>query len=135
MSIGELSRRTGVAVRTLRFYCDEGLLAPRRTAGGHRVFEPAVVDQVLSMRRMRALGLGLAEIAGILSGDMTIEDAIADARHEVSGRLDALSWGGGARGGQERARPPGPGPPPAQRAPGRGGAPAPGARHDVGGGG
>ncbi|MBF6435019.1 MerR family transcriptional regulator [Nocardia cyriacigeorgica] len=105
MSIGELSRRTGVAVRTLRFYCDEGLLAPRRTAGGHRVFEPAVVDQVLSMRRMRALGLGLAEIAGILSGDMTIEDAIADARHEVSGRLDALSWRHASLLAIERAAP------------------------------
>ncbi|NUS93014.1 MAG: MerR family transcriptional regulator, partial [Nocardia sp.] len=35
VSIGEAARRTGVPVRTIRFYCDEGLLVTGRTTGGH----------------------------------------------------------------------------------------------------
>ncbi|CCF63439.1 MerR family transcriptional regulator [Nocardia cyriacigeorgica] len=92
MSIGELSQRTGVAVRTIRFYCDAGILPSRRTSGGHRVFEPAVVDRLLSIRRLRTLGLGLAEIAEVVAGGTTVEDAITEARADVRAQLDALSW-------------------------------------------
>lgn len=92
VSIGELSRRTGVPVRTIRFYCDTGILPSRRTSGGHRVFEPGLVDRLLSIRRLRTLGLGLTEIAEVVSGSTTIEDAITDARAEVRTQLDALSW-------------------------------------------
>ncbi|WP_280232842.1 MerR family transcriptional regulator [Nocardia cyriacigeorgica] len=92
VGIGELPRRTGVTVRTIRFYCDEGVLPSRRTSGGHRVFEPAVVDRLLEIRRFRALGLGLAAIAEILAGALAVEDALAEQRAGVRAELDALSW-------------------------------------------
>ncbi|MBF6098517.1 MerR family transcriptional regulator [Nocardia cyriacigeorgica] len=92
MSIGELSRRTGVPVRTIRFYSDAGILPSRRTAGGHRVFEPGLVDRLLAIRRMRTLGLGLADIAEVVAGRTTIEDAVIAARADVRAQLDALSW-------------------------------------------
>ncbi|MGV9431276.1 MerR family transcriptional regulator, partial [Nocardia sp. NPDC003648] len=56
MTIGELATRTGVAVRTIRFYCDEGLLEVRRTAAGHRVFDRAAVDRLRLLRRLRTFG-------------------------------------------------------------------------------
>ncbi|WP_278264786.1 MerR family transcriptional regulator [Nocardia sp. AG03] len=37
ITIGELARRTGLSVRTIRFYCDEGILESRRSAGDHLV--------------------------------------------------------------------------------------------------
>lgn len=41
-SIGRLSRATGVAIDTIRFYERIGLLpAPRRTAAGYRMYSPA----------------------------------------------------------------------------------------------
>ncbi|MFE3445601.1 MerR family transcriptional regulator [Nocardia sp. NPDC059180] len=109
VGIGELARRTGVSVRTIRFYCDEGVLPSRRTSGGHRVFEPDVVDRLLAIRRLRALGLGLDAIDAIASGALAVEDALAGERASVRAELDALSWRDAALLAIEQA-------PPAERA-------------------
>ncbi|GAA5057493.1 MerR family transcriptional regulator [Nocardia callitridis] len=93
VSIGELSQRTGVPVRTIRFYCDEGVLDSRRTSGGHRVFDPTtVVDQLLLVRRLRALGLGLTPIVDVLHGTISLEQALAAQRRALDTELDALTW-------------------------------------------
>ncbi|MFJ1456630.1 MerR family transcriptional regulator [Nocardia sp. N2S4-5] len=93
IGIGELSRRTGVPVRTIRFYCDEAVLESRRTSGGHRVFDPAVaVDRLLLVRRLRALGLGLAAIVDVLAGTTTIPAAVAAERDALDAELAVLTW-------------------------------------------
>lgn len=38
MRIGELARRTGVSVRALRYYEEQGLLVPARAANGYREY-------------------------------------------------------------------------------------------------
>lgn len=91
MTIGELATRTGVAVRTIRFYCDEGLLEVRRTAAGHRVFEPAAVERLRLLRRLRAFGIGLAAIAAVLSGERSIAEVIAAERAAADAAFEALS--------------------------------------------
>jgi DNA-binding transcriptional MerR regulator len=45
MRIGELSERTGVAVRMLRYYEQRGLLAPRRSTNGYREYGEADVER------------------------------------------------------------------------------------------
>jgi DNA-binding transcriptional MerR regulator len=46
LSIGELARRTGVPVRTIRFWSDAGVLPPAaRTEGGRRLYDAACVAQ------------------------------------------------------------------------------------------
>ncbi|WP_431951333.1 MerR family transcriptional regulator [Nocardia lijiangensis] len=93
VGIGELSRRTGVPVRTLRFYCDEGILQPRRSSGGHRLFDPVTtVDQVLLVRRLRGLGLSLAAIVDVLTGARSITEAVAAERAALDTELGALTW-------------------------------------------
>ncbi|MGV9610827.1 MerR family transcriptional regulator [Nocardia xishanensis] len=93
VGIGELSRRTGVPVRTLRFYCDEGILEPRRSAGGHRLFDPVTtVDQVLLVRRLRGLGLSLTAIVGVLTERVSIIEAVAAERAALDTELGALRW-------------------------------------------
>ncbi|WP_433523957.1 MerR family transcriptional regulator [Nocardia pseudovaccinii] len=93
VSIGELSRVTGVPVRTLRFYCDNGVLESRRSGGGHRLFDPATtVDQVLLVRRLRTLGLSLPAIIEVLTGSQSIADAIAAERAALDTELGVLSW-------------------------------------------
>ena len=39
MRIGTLSEQTGVSIRMLRYYEEQGLLKPKRTASGYRDFE------------------------------------------------------------------------------------------------
>lgn len=92
VSIGEASRRTGVPVRTIRFYCDEELLPAHRTSGGHRVFTEEALTRLASIRRLRAVGLGLTAIAAILADAGTTRGAVATERMAVEAELDALSW-------------------------------------------
>jgi DNA-binding transcriptional MerR regulator len=67
MRIGKLAGRTGVPVRTIRFYEQAGLLAaPARTPGGYRMYEPGVINRLRFIRSAQTLGLSLAEIAGVL---------------------------------------------------------------------
>jgi DNA-binding transcriptional MerR regulator len=60
--IGELSRRTGVDQRLLRYYEQQGLLHPARQANGYRVYQESDVALVLWIRRLLAAGLSTATI-------------------------------------------------------------------------
>jgi DNA-binding transcriptional MerR regulator len=65
MRIGELSRRTGVDERLLRYYERQGLLHPARDPNGYRVYEAADTGLVLRIRALLAAGLSTAVIAEI----------------------------------------------------------------------
>ena len=66
MKIGELSRRTGVSVRMLRYYEGEGLLAPLRTESGYRDYGPAEEKTVRRIRMLGATGMTLETVRRLL---------------------------------------------------------------------
>ncbi len=66
MKIGELSRRTGVSVRMLRYYEGEGLLAPPRTDSGYRDYGPAEEETVRRIKMLGAAGMTLETIQQLL---------------------------------------------------------------------
>ena len=66
MKIGELSRRTGVSVRMLRYYEGEGLLAPKRTDSGYRDFGPAEEETVRRIKVRGSAGMTLETIQRLL---------------------------------------------------------------------
>lgn len=66
MRIGELSRRTGVHERLLRYYEEQQLLHPARRPSGYREYSEADVDTVRRIRSLLAAGLNTATIATIL---------------------------------------------------------------------
>jgi DNA-binding transcriptional MerR regulator len=66
MRIGELSRRTGVSVRMLRYYEEQGMLAPERLPSGYREFAETDVQTVKNIRVLLAAGLNTATIAEVL---------------------------------------------------------------------
>ena len=92
LGIGDLALRTGVPVRTIRFYCDEGLLTPARSTGGHRRFDANAVDRLHLVRRLRGLGLGLRVIADVLDGEQTLADAVAVERAVLDREVATLAW-------------------------------------------
>lgn len=57
MRIGELSRATGVTQRALRYYEEQGLLTPGRTANGYREYGPDAPEAVGRIRALLAMGL------------------------------------------------------------------------------
>jgi DNA-binding transcriptional MerR regulator len=77
MSIGELARRTGASLRSLRHYDDQGLLVSARADNGYRTFPAAAVTQVRQIQRLIAAGFSLAEIRGFPDCMRLIEGAAA----------------------------------------------------------
>ena len=68
ITIGELSRRTGVNIETIRYFERVGVLAtPPRTSGGRRVYGTGHVRALGFVRRARELGFSPAEVRAILS--------------------------------------------------------------------
>ena len=66
--IGELSRRTGVNIETIRYYERIKMLpAPPRTASGRRVYGPAETRSLAFIRRSREHGFTLEEIRVLLA--------------------------------------------------------------------
>lgn len=105
LGIGDLARRTGVPVRTIRFYCDEGLLTSARSAGGHRRFDPAQVHRLNLVRRMRGLGLSLNSIADVLAGERSLVEAAAAERAALDREVTTLAWRRAALRAVEEAPP------------------------------
>ncbi len=67
ITIGELSRRTGIAVSAIRFYEERGLLDPQRTSGNQRRYLRSDIRRVSVILIAQRLGLALAEIEDQLS--------------------------------------------------------------------
>jgi len=62
ISIGTLSKRTGVAVSAIRFYEEKGLLTSLRTSGNQRRFLRSDIRRISFILIAQRLGLGLVEI-------------------------------------------------------------------------
>ncbi|MEV7630568.1 MerR family transcriptional regulator [Actinoplanes sp. NPDC089786] len=66
MRIGELSKRTGVSPRSLRYYEDQGLLASARSDAGQRHYSDADVERVALIRQLFDAGMSSRVIASVL---------------------------------------------------------------------
>jgi len=82
MTIGQLAARTGLSVRTLRFYADAGVLPEAtRSAAGYRLFAPESVPRARLVRTLRELGVGLDDVKRVLAAEASVaEVAAAHAR-------------------------------------------------------
>ena len=85
-TIGQLSRRTGVNIETIRYFEKVGLVAsPPRTEGGHRVYDDDHLRALAFIRRARELGFTPEEVRGILAlGGPT--NACCDEVREIASR-------------------------------------------------
>jgi DNA-binding transcriptional MerR regulator len=85
MHIGELARRTGLSVKTIRYYSDEGLVPEAsRTATGYRRYDQAALARLEFVRTLRTLGLDLGTIRQVL-------DRQADLRSVAAAHAEALA--------------------------------------------
>jgi DNA-binding transcriptional MerR regulator len=72
-TIGQVARRTGLPVRTIRFWSDAGVLPPTdRTGVGYRLYDAAAVARLDLVRTLRELGLGLDTIRQLLRERTTV---------------------------------------------------------------
>ena len=67
LTIGEVSRRSGVAASALRFYEQRGLISAQRAGSGHRCFPRPVLRRIAFIVFAQRVGLTLDEIASELA--------------------------------------------------------------------
>ena len=67
LTIGEVSRRSGVAASALRFYEERGLIESERAGSGHRRFARPVLRRIAFIVFAQRVGLTLDEIGAELS--------------------------------------------------------------------
>jgi DNA-binding transcriptional MerR regulator len=92
MKIGEVARRAGVRVDTVRFYEKRGLLHATRRPSGYRDLTTAAITRIVFIKRMQRIGLSLDEVGAILRDlDTHRASCVAERPHldAASARLDA----------------------------------------------
>ncbi len=76
-TIGELARRTGLSVRTIRFYSDAGVVPPSgRTPAGYRLYDGEALARLETARTLRDLGLDLETVTRVLDRELTLGDVV-----------------------------------------------------------
>lgn len=106
LTIGELSRRTGVPVKTLRFYSDEGLLPPaERSRSGYRLYTAEALVRLDLVRTLREAGLGLDSIKKVLGREITLADALRLRLAAVEAHVASLQRVGAALRAALRSEP------------------------------
>ena len=83
MKIGELAKKAGCQVETVRYYEREGLLpAPARSEGNYRLYGAAHLERLVFIRNCRTLDMTLEEIQRLL--------ALRDLPHESCAGINSL---------------------------------------------
>jgi len=77
-TIGDLARRTGLTVKTIRYYSDEGIVPPSgRSPAGYRLYDLEALARLDLVRTLRELGLDLAAIRRVLDREITVPEVAA----------------------------------------------------------
>ncbi|MCC6146799.1 MAG: MerR family transcriptional regulator [Anaerolineaceae bacterium] len=84
-TIGELAKKAGVSIRTIRFYIDEGLIPPPRVRGRNTLYGEEYLDRISLILRLKEAYLPLREIQQKMAG-LGIE-----AVRELLGQQDVKS--------------------------------------------
>lgn len=91
LTIGDIAKRAGVHVETLRYYERRGLVAePPRTPSNYRAYPAATVRRVRFIKRAQELGFSLDEIAELLSLRAAPKARCRDVRHRAETKLEDI---------------------------------------------
>ena len=89
--VGELAAITGVTVRTLQYYDRLGLLRPRRSQAGYRLYSDADLEAVRLIRVLKLVGLSLKKIRTMVRGrPAELADALRAQRGMLKTRRSTL---------------------------------------------
>ncbi|HBS05393.1 MAG TPA: zinc-responsive transcriptional regulator [Leptospiraceae bacterium] len=100
MKIGEVAKRTDLAVSAIRYYESIGLVKPvNRSESGYRLYDPKCVDRILFIRKAQQSGLELQQISELLNLQgkeftsqvcKTVQALIQRRRNELSDRIQKM---------------------------------------------
>ena len=91
LTIGQLAERTGLPVRTIRYWSDIGAVPPAgRTSRDHRRYDAAAVARLELVATLRELGLGLAEVQQVLDRQATVAEVAATHVEALDAQIRTL---------------------------------------------
>jgi DNA-binding transcriptional MerR regulator len=91
LKIGEVAKRSGIGIETLRFYERSGVLeSPSRTKSGYRVYDEAVLERLAFIKQAQALGFSLDEVRRIIDDACAGTSPCDEVREMVRRRLQEL---------------------------------------------
>lgn len=91
MQIGEVAERTGLSLRTIRYYEEVGLVLPSaRSQGRFRLYTDSDIARLVLVRRMKPLDFSLEEMGDLLTtlDGLASRDVAAPDREALLERLD-----------------------------------------------
>jgi len=92
LTIGKLSKATGVNISTIRYYEQTGLLPrPNRSEGNQRRYSDSERRRLSFIRQARELGMTIEAVRGLLDLDDGVEVAKEDADRIVAEQLSTVS--------------------------------------------
>lgn len=87
MNIGEVSNRSGLPAKTIRYYEDIGLIQPRRSENGYRSFSENDLHKLAFLGRSRALGFSIEDCRNLLTLYEDRSRASGDVKQIAKGHL------------------------------------------------
>ncbi len=88
LTIGQVAKRSGIGIETVRFYERKGLVEePPRTDSGYRQYPEDVVARIRFIRRAKELGFKLSEISELLSLRVDPDTTCADVRKQTEFKI------------------------------------------------
>ncbi|MEY9934871.1 DNA-binding transcriptional MerR regulator [Catenulispora sp. GP43] len=90
-TIGDLARRTGLPVKTIRFYADAGVVPETgRTPAGYRVYDIEAVARLDLVRTLRELGVDLPTVRRVLAREATLSEVAASHAQALDVQIRTL---------------------------------------------
>ena len=90
MNIGEVSTKSGLPPKTIRYYEDIGLVTPLRDPNGYRSFRESEMHKLAFLGRSRALGFTIEDCRNLLALWDDQDRASADVRRIARQHLDQI---------------------------------------------
>ena len=97
LRIGEMAKISGFSVKTIRFYCDQGLLHTARSEGRYRIFSSDSLAELEIIRALRSMDVPIGELARILEvrragvcNCSVLKDSIASKLLSIDSRIQEL---------------------------------------------
>ncbi len=88
LTIGQVAKRSGIGLETVRFYERQGLVEePPRTDSGYRQYPEDVVARIRFIRRAKELGFKLSEISELLSLRVDPVSTCSDVRQQTESKI------------------------------------------------
>ncbi len=88
LTIGQVARRAGIGLETVRFYERQGLIdEPPRKESGYRQYPEQVIERLRFIRRAKELGFSLKEISDLLALRVDATTTCADVKNRAEAKI------------------------------------------------